>query len=173
MSLARPKSQIFTSFPSQMRTFLAARSRCTHCRGETEHCHCEGPSDSLRTQPSSSTDPFLGLQGKESPHIISGVSFTSRDNHGSTTSRATTFLLFAWTASPMTATAIQIWQGESEQPSRKGIARAGPSEGAWWAGRRGCLHLCLDNPTQQPEDTRVTPAWLVPPSLPACWMFSI
>lgn len=32
MSLARPKSQIFTSFPSQMRTFLAARSRCTHCR---------------------------------------------------------------------------------------------------------------------------------------------
>lgn len=129
MSLARPKSQIFTSFPSQMRTFLAARSRCTHCRGDTEDCHCKRPSHSLRTQPSSSNNPFLGLQGQESPHVLSGISFTSGDNHALTTSRATTFLLFSWTASSVTATAIQIQQEESEQPSREGIARAGPSEG--------------------------------------------
>lgn len=49
MSLARPKSQIFTSLPSQINTFLAARSRWTHCREtqlnivstpETSCCSC-------------------------------------------------------------------------------------------------------------------------------------
>lgn len=138
--------------------------------GDTEHCHCEGPSHSLRTQPSSSTNPFLGLQGQESPHM-SGISLTSRDNHGLTTSRATTFLLFAWTASSVTATATRIQQRECEQPSREGIARARTNEGTWWAGRRGYLYLCLDNPTQHPEDIRVTPAWLVSPTLPTCWIF--
>lgn len=100
-------------------------------QGGTEHCHCQGLEDSPGTQPSSSTGPFLGLQGQESPHVIPGVSFISRDNPGSTTSRAATFLLFAWAASPVTATAVQIQQGESEQPSREGIARAGPREGTW------------------------------------------
>lgn len=80
MSLARPKSQIFTSFPSQMRTFLAARSRCTHCRGR--HCHCKGHPDSPGEQPSSSTSPFLWLQGQESPHITGGISSASRNNNG-------------------------------------------------------------------------------------------
>lgn len=36
MSLARPKSQIFTSLPSQINTFLAARSRWTHCGGRIQ-----------------------------------------------------------------------------------------------------------------------------------------
>lgn len=36
MSLARPKSQIFTIFPCARRTFRAARSRWTHCVGREE-----------------------------------------------------------------------------------------------------------------------------------------
>lgn len=37
MSLASPKSQILTILPWERRTFLAARSRCTHCKKRTNN----------------------------------------------------------------------------------------------------------------------------------------
>lgn len=72
------------------------------------------------------------LQGQKPPHVISGVSFTSRDNHGSTT-----VVLFAWTASSVTVAAMWIQQGELEQPSREAIARDGTRRGLGGLGGGG------------------------------------
>ena len=64
MSLARPKSQIFTIFPCARRTLRAARSRWTHCVGReetTESVHL--PPDHLTPARLATSWWCLGLPG--------------------------------------------------------------------------------------------------------------
>lgn len=68
MSLARPKSQIFTSLPSQIKTFLAAKSRWTHCGGNVNQIQSyvsgnqHRPRSRLQFEENSSEDNFKRLQ---------------------------------------------------------------------------------------------------------------
>lgn len=67
MSLARPKSQIFTIFPCARRTLRAARSRWTHYTGKKETT-----SEWLQLRPDSSTilSGYLGRKNLPSLAIL-------------------------------------------------------------------------------------------------------